>query len=64
MSLILEIKSLSKDQQAEVADFVASLKKKSKSQTKWKIREFGFAKGLIKLSSDFDEPLEDFKGYA
>ena len=25
---------------------------------------FGSAKGLIKMSEDFDEPLEDFKGYA
>ena len=26
-------------------------------------RQFGSAKGLIKISDDFDEPLEDFKEY-
>ena len=25
--------------------------------------KFGSAKGLIKISDDFDEPLEDFKNY-
>jgi antitoxin (DNA-binding transcriptional repressor) of toxin-antitoxin stability system len=27
-------------------------------------RRFGSAKGLIKMSDDFDEPLEDFKDYS
>ena len=26
-------------------------------------RQFGSAKGLIKMSDDFDEPLEDFQEY-
>ena len=26
-------------------------------------RQFGSARGLIKISNDFDEPLEDFRGY-
>ena len=26
-------------------------------------RQFGSAKGLIKISDDFDEPLDDFQGY-
>lgn len=26
-------------------------------------RQFGSAKGLIKMSDDFDEPLEDFREY-
>ncbi len=30
---------------------------------KKKQREFGSAKGLIKMSDDFDAPLEDFKDY-
>jgi hypothetical protein len=47
----------------EVSDFVAFLKKKSKPKTKLKAREYGFAKGKIRLSSDFDEPLEEFKNY-
>jgi antitoxin (DNA-binding transcriptional repressor) of toxin-antitoxin stability system len=30
---------------------------------KKKQREFGSAKGLIKMADDFDAPLEDFKDY-
>ena len=62
-TLKLEINSLPKEMRKEVADFVEFLKTKSKSKTKLKAREFGFAKGKIKLSPDFDEPLEDFKEY-
>lgn len=32
------------------------------SKTKKK-RQFGTAKGLIKISDDFDEPIDDFKDY-
>jgi antitoxin (DNA-binding transcriptional repressor) of toxin-antitoxin stability system len=28
------------------------------------IPQFGSAKGLVKMSDDFDEPLEDFEEYA
>jgi flagellar biosynthesis regulator FlaF len=62
-SLKLEINSLPKELRAEVADFVEFLKKKSRTKTKLKSREFGFAKGKIKLSEDFDEPLDEFKNY-
>jgi hypothetical protein len=62
-SLKLEINSLPKELRAEVADFVEFLKKKSRAKTTLKSREFGFAKGKIKLSEDFDEPLEEFKNY-
>lgn len=64
-SLKLEINSLPKELRAEVADFVEFLKKKSgsKSKSKLKAREFGFAKGKIILSPDFDEPLEEFGNY-
>ena len=34
-----------------------------KKQSKLKEREFGFFKGKITLSEDFDEPLDEFKGY-
>lgn len=62
-TLKLEINSLPKELRAEVADFVEFLKTKSKSKPKLKAREFGFAKGKIKLSPDFDEPLDEFKEY-
>lgn len=62
-TLKLEINSLPKEMRAEVADFVEFLKTKSKSKPTLKAREFGFAKGKIKLSQDFDEPLDEFKEY-
>ena len=62
-TLKLEINSLPKDLRAQVADFVEFLKKKSKTKSKLKVREFGFAKGKIELTSDFDMPLDEFKHY-
>jgi hypothetical protein len=62
-SLKFEINSLPKSLRDEVANFVAFLKNKNKTIQKLKRREFGFAKGKIKLSKDFDEPLDSFKDY-
>lgn len=61
--LKLEINSLPKKMMEEVADFVEFLKAKSKTKPYPKEREFGFAKGKIKLKPDFDEPLNEFKEY-
>lgn len=47
----------------EVADFVEFLKTKNRNKPKLKSREFGYAKGKIKLADDFDEPLEIFSDY-
>ena len=62
-ALNIEINSLPKALREEVADFVAFLKTKNKSNKQIKQREFGFAKGKIQLSKDFDEPLDIFKDY-
>lgn len=62
-TLKIEINSLPKALREEVSDFVEFLKKKTKTKSKLKAREFGFAKGKIKLSSDFDAPLDEFKNY-
>ena len=62
-SLRMEINTMPKALRDEVSDFVAFLKKKSKPKAKLKAREYGFAKGKIKLSADFDEPLDEFKNY-
>jgi len=62
-TLHLEINSLPKELRSEVADFIAFLKKKNKTNAKLKSRQFGFAKGKISLSPDFDEPLDDFKDF-
>lgn len=40
-----------------IAKLVALSRQSSKQ------RQFGSAKGLIKISDDFDEPVEDFKEY-
>jgi hypothetical protein len=62
-SLKIDIDSLPKTLRDEVADFVEFLKKKTKSKSSLKTREFGFAKGKIKLAADFDEPLVEFNKY-
>ncbi|RZL30999.1 MAG: DUF2281 domain-containing protein [Pedobacter sp.] len=62
-NLQIEINSLPMNLRQEVADFVEFLKSKNKNTSKPKSREFGFAKGKIKLSDDFDEPLEMFADY-
>ncbi len=61
--LYAEISSLPADLKKEVSDFVEFLKQKAKPKTKLKERQLGAAKGLIIMSPDFDEPLEDFKEY-
>jgi len=63
IQLYSQISSLPSDLKKQVSDFVASLKKKSKTDKKLKEREFGYAKDFFKMSADFDEPLEDFKDY-
>ena len=60
-SLKIDIDSLPISLRKEVADFVAFLKMKSNKKSTIKQREFGFAKGKIQLSKDFDEPLDIFK---
>ena len=62
-SLKLDIESLPEALRQEVADFVAFLKMKHNVQGTNTSREFGYAKGKIKLSKDFDEPLDSFKEY-
>ncbi len=62
-SLKIEINSLPKSLRDEVANFVEFLKKKTQTKSKLKSREFGYAKGKIELSNDFDEPLDSFKEY-
>jgi len=53
--------SLRKELRDEVAKFVALLKEKSKVKSKLKVREFGYAKGKIELTKDFDEPIGEMK---
>ena len=61
--LKMKINTLPKSLRDEVSVFVSFWKKKLTPKPKLKVREYGFAKGKIKLSADFDEPLNDFKNY-
>lgn len=63
LQLYTQITSLPADLKKEVSDFVEFLKQKTKPKTHLKKRQLGAAKGLIIMSPDFDEPLEDFKEY-
>lgn len=67
IQLYKEIESLPEELKKQVSDFVERLKKKTKfASKKEKIneRKAGIAKGFfIKMSDDFDEPLEEFKEY-
>ncbi len=56
----IDIDSLPLSLKKEVADFVTFLKMKSKKKSSIKQREFGYAKGKIQLSKDFDDPLDKF----
>lgn len=60
-----EIASLPANLQEEVKEFIAALKAKAQNQPEPPLqeRQFGAGKGLLTMSDDFDEPLEDFKDY-
>ena len=47
----------------EVKTFMDFLSHKEKQQRKPTKRQFGCAKGKIRILPGFDEPLEDFKDY-
>ena len=63
LQLYTQISSLPADLKKEVSDFVEFLKQKAKPKTRLRKRQLGAAKGLIVMSPDFDEPLDDFKEY-
>jgi hypothetical protein len=59
----IDINVLPKSLQKEVTDYLASLKQKTVKSTKPQKRKFGYAKGKITLSGDFDSPMSEFKDY-
>jgi Protein of unknown function (DUF2281) len=61
--LIKEIETLPLELRKEVEDFVSFLKIKYFKSNQISKREYGFAKGKVKMSDDFDAPLDDFKEY-
>ncbi|WP_373518108.1 DUF2281 domain-containing protein [Pricia sp.] len=64
IDIYIQISTLPDDLKKEVGNFVAFLKsKKSTKVTTKKQVKGGLAKGLIEMTDDFDDPLEDFKEY-
>lgn len=63
IQLYTQISLLPEDLKKEVSDFVEFLKNKSKIKKAIKERQFGYSKDFFKVSSDFDQPLDDFKDY-
>jgi len=66
-TLYTKLATLPENLKSEVSDFIDFLlnKEASKDRQHASIHKpkFGSAKGLFKMSADFDEPLEDFKEY-
>lgn len=61
-----KVSSLPDEKQVEVLDFVEFLQQKEQATSGVKpkhLRQFGSAKGMIRMTEDFDEPLEDFAEY-
>ncbi len=63
VSLYNKINSLPDNLKREVLDFVEFLQTKNKNKSNKKPRIFGSLKGKIKMSEDFDDPIEVFKDY-
>ena len=63
IDIYMKLSTLPKDLKKEVNDFVDFLKSRSKSKKKRGeiSRKAGLAKGLIEMSEDFEDPLEDLK---
>jgi len=62
-SILTKLDTLPDNLKQEVADFIDFLVEKSHTPKKKIKPQFGSAKGMIKMSPDFDEPLDDFKEY-
>ena len=62
-SLNTKLETLPKDLKQEVLDFIDFLLEKSAKRKKKVNPQFGSAKGKVKMSADFDEPLDDLKDY-
>lgn len=62
--LFTKLSGLPSNLKSEVADFIDSLKYKSKKQDNKNTKMLsGKAKGLIKMKDNFDEPIEGFNDY-
>src|SRR5260221_12909523 len=60
-SLNTKLETLPKNLKQEVSDFIDFLLEKSAKSKKKVVPQYGSAKAKIKMSADFDEPLDDFE---
>jgi hypothetical protein len=58
------LSNLPRELQSQVNDYIEFLLSKYKKDAKNRTPKFGSAKGKIKMSEDFNAPLDDFKEYA
>ncbi len=64
LTLSAKLESLPPDLKSEASDFIDFLIAKSKKKSQKAVKpQFGSLKGKIKMSKDFDAPLEDFNDY-
>jgi len=63
IDLYKKIILLPADLKKEADDFIEFLLSKQEKRESPAKRPLGLAKGLIEMSDDFDEPLDDFKEY-
>lgn len=63
VGLYNKINSLPENLKKEVQDFVDVLQAKARENPQKKPRPFGSLKGKIRMTEDFDSPLDEFKNY-
>lgn len=63
IDLIKKIESLPEESKKEIEKLLEKLTQSPQRKIKSMKELEGIFKGKIKMSSDFDEPLEDFKDY-
>lgn len=63
LDLYIKFNKLPSNLKSEVYDFIEFLLRKKNKPDQKRKPVFGSAKGKIKISKDFDAPLEDFKDY-
>lgn len=64
LEIYAKLVELPEELKKQANDFVEFLKTKMKDKEETRKRKSGLAKGLIEMSDDFDEPLDDFKDYS
>jgi len=64
LNLYIKISMMPESIKNEISDYMDFLMSKKQKKNKQKKQlKAGFLKGTFKMSSDFDDPIEDFKDY-